>query len=253
MEAIYEHDFHEDSYGFRRGKGCHKALKRVNDLITFKPISYCVEADIKGFFDNVKHEKLIELIGIRIKDEKFKRYIVRFLKSGYMEQEAFKKTEVGTPQGGNLSPMLANVFLHYVVDEWFEKTIKPRMKGQGYVVRYCDDFVMLMQFKEEAQWVLRTLKAWLAANGLMVNEQKTRVVGFGRFEREKAQKYNRKAGTFDFLGITHSISVSKGGKFTVGRKTSKKRLRRSLRGLLVNGSRLCATQCLLKNCGANWR
>ena len=231
MEAIYEQDFHEDSYGFRRGKSCHKALKRVNDLITFKSISYCVEADIKGFFDNVKHEKLMELIGIRVKDERFKRYIVRFLKSGYMEQDAFKKTEQGTPQGGNLSPMLANVFLHYVVDEWFEKTMKPRMKGQGYIVRYCDDFVMLMQFKEEAQWVLRTLKAWLAANGLMVNEEKTRVVGFGRFEREKAQKYNRKAGTFDFLGITHYISTSMSGKFTVGRKTSKKRLRRSLRAV----------------------
>jgi group II intron reverse transcriptase/maturase len=231
MEAIYEQDFHEDSYGFRRGKGCHKALKRVNDLITFGPISYVIEADIKGFFDNVKHDKLMQWLGIRITDEMFKRYIVRFLKSGYMEKDAFKKTENGTPQGGNLSPMLANVYLHYVVDEWFEGKMKPRMKGQGYVVRYCDDFVILVQYKADAELILGTLKAELWANGLKVNETKTRLINFGRFARENSQKYNRKMQTFDFLGITHYNSVSKSGKFTVGRKTSKKRLQRSLRAV----------------------
>lgn len=139
MEAIYEQDFHEDSCGFRRGRGCHQALKKINDLFRAKPINHVIEADIKGFFDNVEHGKLIEWLKIRITDDYFVRYVVRFLKSGYMEAEAFKKTERGTPQGGNISPMLANVFLHYVVDEWFEKEIKPRMKGHGYMVRYCDD------------------------------------------------------------------------------------------------------------------
>ena len=227
MEAIYEQDFHEDSYGFRRGKGCHQALKRVNELITFKSISYVIEADIKGFFDNVKHDKLMEWLGIRIKDEKFRRYVVRFLKAGYMEQEAFKKTSTGTPQGGNISPMIANVFLHYVVDEWFEKRMKPQMKGQGYVVRYCDDFVIVMQLREEAQRILRELKARLAENGLMVNEEKTRVVSFGRFEKERSQRDKRKTNTFDFLGFTHYIGTSREGKFMVGRKTSKKRMQRS--------------------------
>jgi RNA-directed DNA polymerase len=231
MEAIYEQDFHEDSYGFRRGKGCHQALKRVNDLITFKPISQVIEADIKGFFDNVKHDKLMEWMGIRIRDEKFRRYVVRFLKAGYMEQEAFKKTPSGTPQGGNISPMIANVFLHYVVDEWFQKHMKPRIKGQGYVVRYCDDFVILTQYQQEAQAILRELKVRLAENGLMVNEAKTRVVSFGRFEKERAGWSSRKTNTFDFLGFTHYIGTSKEGKFTVGRKTSKKRLQRNCRAM----------------------
>jgi RNA-directed DNA polymerase len=227
MEAIYEQGFHEDSYGFRTGRGCHQALKRINDLIMSKPINHVIEADIKGYFDNVGHEKLIEWLKVRITDDYFLRYVVRFLKSGYMEAEAFKRTEKGTPQGGNISPMLANVFLHYVVDEWFEKGIKPRMKGHGYVVRYCDDFVILVQYKEEAGMILRELKARLEANGLTANAEKTQAISFGRYEKENAQRQRRKANTFDFLGITHYIGTSRWGKFKVGRKTSKKRFRRS--------------------------
>lgn len=227
MEAIYEQDFHEDSYGFRIGRGCHQALKRINDLVMSKPINHVIEADIKGFFDNVGHGRLIELLKIRITDDYFLRYVVRFLKSGYMEAEAFKRTEKGTPQGGNISPMLANVFLHYVVDEWFEKEIKPRMKGHGYVVRYCDDFVILVQYKEEAEMILKELRARLEANGLTANAGKTQAISFGRYEKENAQRQRRKANTFDFLGITHYIGTSRWGKFKVGRKTSKKRFRRS--------------------------
>ena len=123
--------------------------------------------------------------------------------------------------------MLAKVFLHYVVDEWFEKEVKPRMKGQGNVVRYCDDFVVLVQYKEEAEMILQELKERLKANGLTANEEKTRAVSFGRFERQNARRDGRKANTFDFLGITHYIGVSRWGNFKVGRKTSKKRFRRS--------------------------
>jgi group II intron reverse transcriptase/maturase len=192
-----------------------------------RPINHVIEADIKGFFDNVEHQKLIEWLKVRISDEYFLRYVVRFLKSGYMEAEAFKKTEKGTPQGGNISPMLANVFLHYVVDEWFEKQIRPKMKGRGYVVRYCDDFVILVQLKEEAEMILKELKQRLEDNGLAVNAQKTRAISYGRYEKENAQRQGRKANTFDFLGITHYIGTSRFGKFKVGRKTSKKRMRRS--------------------------
>lgn len=227
MEAIYEQDFHEDSYGFRAGKGCHQALKRINDLMMGKPINHVIEADIKGFFDSVGHEKLIEWLKVRITDDYFLRYVVRFLKSGYMETEAFKRTERGTPQGGNISPMLANVFLHYVVDEWFAKEIKPLMKGQGYVVRYCDDFVILVQYKEEAEMILREIKQRLWGNGLETNVEKTKAISFGRYEKENAQRDGRKANTFEFLGITHYIGVTRWGKFKVGRKTSKKRFRRS--------------------------
>jgi group II intron reverse transcriptase/maturase len=227
MEAIYEQDFHEDSYGCRAGKSCHQALKRIDDLAMSKPINHVIEADIKGFFDNVEHVKLVEWLQVRIRDERFVRYVVRFLKAGYLEKGAFKKTERGTPQGGNISPMIANMFLHYVVDEWFEKEAKPRMKGQGYVVRYCDDFVILAQYKVDAEMILREVKQRLDDNGLTVNEDKTRVVSFGRFEKENARRTGRKANTFDFLGFTHYISVTRWGKFKVGRKTSKKRIRRS--------------------------
>ncbi len=227
MEAIYEQDFHEESYGFRGGRGCHQALKRINDLMMSKPINHVIEVDIKGFFNNMEHGKLIEWLRVRIRDDYFLRYVVRFLKSGYMEAEAFVKTEKGTPQGGNISPMLANVFLHYVVDEWFMKEIKPRMRGQGYMVRYCDDLVILVQYKEEAGMIHQELKARLKANGLEANAEKTQAISFGRYEKENAQRQGRKANTFDFLGITHYIGVSRSGKFKVGRKTSKKRFGKS--------------------------
>jgi len=228
MEAIYEGDFHEDSYGFRVGRSCHQALKRIDGLIMSKPINHVIEADIKGFFDNVEHAKVVEWLRIRIRDERFVRYMVRFLKAGYEEEGVFKKTERGTPQGGNISPMISNVFLHYVVDEWFEKDVKPRMKGQGYVVRYCDDFVVLVRYKDDAEMIHRELKQRLADNGLTVNEDKTRVVSFGRFEKVNARRAGRKPNTFDFLGFTHYIGVSRWGSYKVGRKTSKKRMRRSL-------------------------
>ncbi len=220
MEVIYEQDFHEDSYGFRRGKGPHQALKRINDLMISRKINHIIEVDIKGFFDNVEHEKLIEWLKVRIKDDYFLRYVVRFLKSGYVEEEAFKKTEKGTPQGGNISPMIANVFLHYVIDEWFAKEIKPRMKGQGYVVRYCDDLVIMVQLWEEAKMIHKELKGKLKANGLMVNEDKTKVMSFGRYEKENARNQGRRPNTFDFLGITHYIGVSLKGNFKIGCKIS---------------------------------
>ena len=228
MEAIYEQDFHEDSYGFRVGKGCHQALKRIDDLIMTKPINHIIEADIKGFFDNVEHAKLVKWLQVRIKDERFVRYVVRFLKAGYFENGAFEKTERGTPQGGNISPMIANMFLHYVVDEWFDKAMKPRMKGYGYVVRYCDDFIALIQYKEDAEMIHNELKQRLGDNGLVTNDEKTHVISFGRFERENARRAKRRPNTFDFLGFTHYIGMNRWGKFKLARKTSKKRLRRSL-------------------------
>ena len=228
MEAIYEQDFHEDSYGFRVGKGCHQALKRIDDLIMTKPINHIIEADIKGFFDNVEHAKLVKWLQVRIKDERFVRYVVRFLKAGYFENGAFEKTERGTSQGGNISPMIANMFLHYVVDEWFDKAMKPRMKGYGYVVRYCDDFIALIQYKEDAEMIHNELKQRLGDNGLVTNDEKTHVISFGRFERENARRAKRRPNTFDFLGFTHYIGMNRWGKFKLARKTSKKRLRRSL-------------------------
>ncbi|MFH1877266.1 MAG: group II intron reverse transcriptase/maturase [Candidatus Omnitrophota bacterium] len=231
MEAIYEQDFHEDSYGFRRGRSQHQALKRINDLITTKPINYVIEVDVKGYFDNVDHEKLVKWLKVRISDERFVRYVVRFLKAGYMEERAFHKTERGTPQGGSISPMIANVFLHYVVDEWFEREMKPRMKGQGYEVRYCDDFVILVQNKDDAGKILRELKKRLEENGLAINAGKTQLISFGRYEKGKAKAEGRGTNTFDFLGFTHFIGVSRTGKFKVGRRTSRERFRQKIVGM----------------------
>ena len=144
-----------------------------------------------------------------------------------MEEGAFKETPKGTPQGGNISPMLANIILHYVVDEWFDKEIKPRIKGEGYVVRYCDDFVIMVRYKEEAEMILKELKQRLKDNGLEANAEKTHAKSFGRYEKENAQRAGRKSNTFEFLGITHYIGISRRGKFKIGRKTSKQRFRRS--------------------------
>ena len=139
-----------------------------------------IEADIKGFFDKVDHKRLMEMLGRRIKDPKFLQYVVRFLKSGYMEEEVIKESKEGTPQGGNISPMLANIFLHYVLDEWFEKEVKAKIKGQSYLVRYCDDFIILMQSKEEARMVKEMLENRFKEYGLELKEEKTKVVSFGR-------------------------------------------------------------------------
>lgn len=229
MEVIYEQDFYDSSYGFRRGRNCHQALRRVGELINDKAINHVIEADIKGFFDTVEHKKLVALLRRRITDRSFIRYIVRFLKSGYMEGGIIRESTEGTPQGGNLSPLLANVFLHYVLDEWFEGEVKGKLAGQSYLVRYCDDFIILMQKKEEAQKVKELIEARFKEYGLALNTEKTRVMSFGRYERENAKKQKRKANTFDFLGMTHYCDVSRSGKFKVGRKTSRKRFARSCR------------------------
>ena len=231
MEAIYEQDFHECSYGFRRKKNCHQAVRKVNDLVNFKSINHVIEADIKGFFDNVSHEKLIELIKIRISDEKFLRYLVRFLKAGYVESGKLEETKQGTPQGGNISPMLANIFLHYVLDEWFEKKVKLRLRGQCHLVRYCDDFVILVQYKEDAKDIMNQLQERFKEYGLKLHAQKTGMKSFGRYEQENARIQQRKANTFDFLGFTHYCAISRKGKFKVGRRTSEKKFRKSCRAM----------------------
>lgn len=227
MEAIYEPSFHEFSYGFRPKKNCHQALKVVGELINFKPVNHVIEADIKGYFDNVGHAKLMELVRRKISDKKFLRYIVRFLKSGYLEKGILKESTKGTPQGGNISLMLANIFLHYVLDEWYVKELKPKLRGQSYLVRYCDDFIILMQYQEEAKGVMKQLQERFKVYGLELNATKSGVKSFGRYERENAQKQKRKANTFEFLGFTHYCTESRKGKFKVGRTTRAKKFRRS--------------------------
>jgi len=229
LEAIYEADFQECSYGFRPKRGCHTALRAVDEILMSKPINYVIEADIKGFFDNVSHAWMMEFLKRRIKDPSFLRIIGRFLIAGYKDSELLVESVKGTPQGGNLSPILANIFLHNVLDEWFEKEIKPQMKGECHLVRYADDFIIMMQSKSEVYKMMELLRERFARYELMLHPEKTRVIGFGRYEQEKAQRENRKLKTFDFLGLTHYCGKNRRGKYLVGRKTMGKRFRKKIK------------------------
>ena len=225
LSSIYEEDFLDCSYGFRPRRNAHQALKKLSDLITFQPVSYIVEADIKGFFDNVSHERLMEFLQIRVKDVSLLNLINKFLKAGYVDDGLLVKPDAGTPQGSILSPLLANVFLHYVLDEWFETTVKSHVRGFCELVRYADDFVCVIRYKEDSVRIEQALRNRFNKYGLELHPVKSRNFSFGRFERENAKKQSRRANTFDFLGFSHFCTKSRKGKFKVGRKTSRKKFR----------------------------
>jgi len=223
LESIYEQDFLDCSYGFRPERNCHQALKQLNDLIMFQPVGHIVEADIKGFFDNVDHDKLMDFIRVRIADTTLLNLIDKFLKAGYIDDGQLVKSDKGTPQGSILSPMLANIFLHYVLDEWFETTVKSHVRGFCELVRYADDFVCVVRYTDDAERIERALKNRFNKYGLEIHPTKSRRITFGRFERANARGQNRKPNTFDFLGFTHYCDTSRKGNFKIGRKTSRKK------------------------------
>ena len=225
LETIYEADFLDCSYGFRPDRSCHQALNAVDKTIMARPINHIIEADIKSFFDKVSHDWMMKFLAVRIKDPSLLLLIRRFLKTGYCEADKIVETEQGTPQGGNLSPALSNIFLHYVLDLWFEKKIKPQVRGEVHLVRYADDFICMVQYVDDAQYIERALRERFAKFELELHSEKTRVISFGRYERENADKQNRKANTFNFLGFTHYCDKSRRGNFKVGRKTSQKKFR----------------------------
>ncbi len=224
LQSIYEQGFLDCSYGFRPKRSCHQALKQLGDLIMTKPVSHIVEADIKGFFDNVDHDKLMDFIRIRIGDTSLLMLIEKFLKAGYVDDDLLVRSDSGTPQGSIISPILANIFLHYVLDEWYENTVKNHVRGFCELVRYADDFVCVVRYEDDARAIESVLKKRFKKYGLEIHPTKSRRFSFGRFERERARKQNRKPNTFDFLGFTHYCDKSRFGKFKLGRKTSCKRL-----------------------------
>lgn len=223
LESIYEQDFLKCSYGFRPNRNSHQALKELNDLIKFQPVNHIVEADIKGFFDNVSHEKLMEFIQIRVKDTTLLNIIRKFLKAGYIDNGLLVISDKGTPQGSILSPILANIFLHYVLDTWFETIVKSHVKGYCEIVRYADDFVCVVRYEDDAKRIEKGLKNRFNKYGLEFHPTKSRNISFGYFERENSRRQNRKANTFDFLGFTHFCDKSLKGNFKLGRKTSSKK------------------------------
>jgi len=233
LSAIYENDFLEFSYGFRPGRSSHDALNRLDKIIMKYPINHVIDADIKGFFDNVDHKWLMECLKQRISDRHLLRLIVRILKSGVMEAGAWYKTERGTPQGGIISPVLANIYLHYILDLWMELKVKSRSSGAVYVVRYADDFVICVQYKDKAHRIVNELRERFKKFGLELSEEKTRVIEFGRYSVENAARRRERPATFDFLGFTHYVGKTRRGHFKVGRTTSRKRMKKKLKEMNI--------------------
>ena len=215
LNEIYECKFLDCSYGFRPNRSCHQAIREINQRIMINRVNYILDCDIKGFFDNVDHKWLMKFLEHDIKDKDFLRYVNRFLISGYMEEMKYYETEKGVPQGGLISPVLANVYLHYVLDLYFEKYIRPNLKGEAYLVRYADDFLIMFQYENEAKQVYELLIKRLAKFGLEMEQDKTRILPFGRYKGTKE--------TFDFLGFMHYNGTTRTGKYTVGHKMSKKK------------------------------
>lgn len=227
LNAIYEPLFVNESYGFRPHRSAHDAIVYLRNTITTRKVNYVVDADIRGFFDNIDHEWMIKFLEYRIEDKRFLEIIRRFLKAGIIENELFSETDKGSPQGGVVSPILANIYLHFVQDLWVEKIIKPRARGEVYYVRYADDSQVCFQYKDDAQEYYEGLKARLRKFGLEVAEEKTRVVRFGRFAKSDMRKEHKKGNpdVFNFLGFTFYCSETKSThKFTVKIKTDAKKL-----------------------------
>ena len=218
LNFIYEPLFCDFSYGFREGKDCHQAILDVNHHIMFDKVNYVVDADIKGFFDNLNHDWLIKFLERDIADKNFIRYIKRFLIGGVMEDGKKIESDRGTPQGGLISPVLANVYLHYVLDTWFLWLKKENIiQGESYLIRYADDFVVLFQYESQAKKFYSMLKDRMAKFGLELEESKSRILPMGRYKGTKE--------SFDFLGFTHINGKTRNGKYKLIHHTSKKKLK----------------------------
>jgi RNA-directed DNA polymerase len=232
LNQIYETDFAKFSYGFRKGRNQHKALDALYVGITRRKINWILDADIQGFFDNINHEWLMKFLEKRIGDKRILRLISKWLKTGYIEYDERVRQEIGTPQGAVISPLLANIFLHYVFDLWVNLWRKKKARGDVIVVRFADDFVVGFQYRHEAQRFLLELKERLGIFGLKLHPEKTRLIEFGRFALDNRRKHNKgKPETFDFLGFTHICSKNRKGYFVLKRKTIRKRFKRKLRAV----------------------
>ena len=227
LEAIYEQDFMDYSHGYRPNKGAKGAVTEIARELNFGKYSYIVEADIKGFFDNIDHDWMVKMLEQRIADNQFIRLIKKWLKAGVMETDGKVIHPVtGTPQGGIISPVLANIYLHYVLDLWFEKCLRPACGGEAYLCRYADDFIGAYRYKRDAELFYHKLKGRLAKFGLKLSMEKTNIISFSRFRKHEKT-------SFDFLGFEFRWGVSRKGKDIIKRRTSRKKMRKSLKNLKI--------------------
>jgi RNA-directed DNA polymerase len=230
LEAVYEQDFHDCSYGFRPGRSAHQALDAFWRQMMAMKGGWVVEVDIRKFFDTLDHAWLRELLQRRIRDGVLLRLIGKWLKAGVLEGDVLTIPEEGTPQGGVISPLLANVYLHYVLDEWFEREVKPRLKGQAFLIRYADDFVIGFVREDDARRVLEVLPKRFGKYGLTLHPDKTQLVPFQRPSQRPSTSNGATApGSFDLLGFTHYWGQSRRGNWVIKRKTSASRFRRAVR------------------------
>lgn len=229
LEAIFEPMFYDEMMGFRPGRNCHQALNKLNTMIEHNKTNYILDADIKGFFDHLDHGMIIKFVESRIKDPNIIRLVRRMLKAGIMKDFRYEPTEEGSGQGSVCSPILANLYMHYVLVWWYKERIQPTLKGYSGLVVYADDFVLCFQYREEAMRFYKRLKRRMENFGLSLEEEKSRLIEFGRFAEQNCKKKGSKPETFTFLGFTHYCSGSRNGKFRVKRKTSSKKFSKKLK------------------------
>jgi RNA-directed DNA polymerase len=244
LEPIFEADLPPEQYAYRPGRNAQQAVVEVEEVL-FRSHPDVVDADLSDYFDHVSHVHLMRFLEHRIADPRFLRIIRRFLKAGVMEDGVVSEVQEGTPQGGLVSPVLANIYLHYVLDLWFERRFKKSCRGKAHLVRYCDDFIVCFQHEEEARRFRRELAERLAAFDLEVEPSKTDVFRFGnQAVRDCHLDGLRRPQSFNFLGLTHYVSRSRRGRFVIGRKTERRRfsgklklLNERLRRLRLAGGR----------------
>jgi len=245
LEAVYEQDFCDCSYGFRFGRSAHDAIGTLWEGLMKMGGGWVVDLDIAKFFDSLDHQKLREILDRRVRDGVIRRAIDKWLKAGVMEEGMVERPASGTPQGGVISPILANIYLHEVLDSWFDTRVKPRLRGRALMVRYADDAVLVFSDRGDAERVLKALEERCSEYGLRLHPEKTRLVPFRRPPRPPGgggPDRSSRPGTFDFLGFTHCWAKSRRGKWHVRRKTARDRMRRAIKAV----SMWCA-------CHRHWR
>jgi len=248
LEAVFEPMFYDEMMGFRPGRSCHMALRKLNTMIEKNPTNYILDADIKGFFDHLDHGQIVRFVESRIKDPNIIRLVKKMLKAGVVNDYTFEATEEGSGQGSVCSPIIACIYMHYVLLWWFKERVKPVLKGYSDMVVYADDFVVCFQYKEDAEIFYERLKRRMGNFGLSLEEEKSRLIEFGRYASDNCAKIGTKPQTFDFLGFTHYCSKSRDGRFRVKRKTSRKKVSKKLKEIhrRIGEMRLMKTKDIIK-------